>query len=224
MAEETAQETTEETSAADPQFEKLMQRLDGFEGKVDARLASIEEASQSMAPDEYLRQFDQAAEEAQGLSSDDYDGQGQITPEAAQRELNRMIREEAERIADERVQAAVAPIHEQREADRRVAEANAIEARYPELQDEAVLKEMVARTAAAAEELGRPELAAEPKFFEKVYLAERAGERAGQESPDGAGRDVPLESAGGASVAADEEEEDPGERIVALARKRNPFG
>ena len=229
MADEAAT-TTDETSAeetpqADPQFEKLMQRLDGFETKLDERLSPIEQALQPADPDEYLRQFDRAAEDP-GPSDDDYDQQGQLTPEAAQRELNRLVDERARAIADERVQAAVGPIQEQREAERRVAEANAIEEKYPELQDEKVLKEMVDLTIQAAQELGKPELAAEPKFFEKVYLAERAGERAGQESPGGADRDVSLESARGASAAGGEEdEEDAGDRIVALAqRTRAPFG
>lgn len=227
MAEDaaTTEETTaEETPKADPQFDKLMERLDGFETKLDERLSPIEQALQPVDPDEYLRQFDQSTEE-QGLTDADYDQQGQLTPEAAQRELNRLVDERARAIADERVQAAVGPIQEQRVAERRVAEADAIQAKYPELEDEAVLKEMVELTVQAANELGKPELAMEPKFFEKVYLAERAGERAGQESPDGADRDVSLESARGASAAGgEEEEEDIGDRIVALAKQRNPFG
>ena len=228
MAEDTGTATTEETTSEeakpDPQFEKLMERMDKFGQDLDARLSPIEQALQPADPDEYLRQFDQSTEE-QGLTQEDYDAQGQITPEAAQRELQRMIREEAEKIADERVKAAVTPLQEERIAERRAAEADAIEAKYPELQDEKVLSEMVGKTIQAAKSRGRDELAAEPWFFEMVYLAERAGERAGQESPDGAGRDVSLESAGGASAAgAEQEEEDPGDRIVALANKRQVFG
>jgi hypothetical protein len=214
MADESAApvETPAETPEAPDQFDKLMQGFESFKTDLDQRLGKVEQAL-TVPEEEYEEP------EPEGLTDADYDQAGGLTPEAAQRELQRMIREEAQKVAQEQIR----PIQEQRAAERRASEADDIEARYPELQDEKVLKSMVDLCATEAQALGRPELAAEPRFFEKVYLAAKAGESAVQPSADGADREVGLESAGGAS-AGEEEADDLGDRIVKAASRRNLFG
>jgi hypothetical protein len=117
---------------------------------------------------------------------------GDFAPEHV--ELN----EDGQRAALEQLvrQAAleeVGPLLGEREKADRMAEANALEQKYPRLRDEAFQDEMIGLAIGEANRVGKPELAREPWWLEKVYLSHAAQQRAATEVPVGEEREVTLE-------------------------------
>jgi hypothetical protein len=146
----------------------------------------------------------------------DYGDDGQLSAEAQSRALQELV--------DRRVQAAVSPVLEQREDDRRAAEADALEEKYPELADEKVYQPVIQQALDFAGRLGNVELAREPALIEMLYLAGRAQASSAQEVPAGSQPGVPLERGGSAGPVDSSERDDAADRIVALAGKHRLGG
>lgn len=108
----------------------------------------------------------------------------------------------------------VAGLQGVRDRETRLAYANELEAKYPALQDETVQDEMISKTIAFAREIGRPEMAMDPRLLERIYLAHEAERRSASEVPAGRERGVTLER-GSAAGAGGLKQEDEGDRIVA---------
>lgn len=90
---------------------------------------------------------------------------------------------------------------------------------YPELADPKVGRGVLEAAQGLLEDLGKPEMIDHPSFVklvEMTYKAQKADERAQQETPAGRQQQVHLESGGGA--APQEAEEDLQDRITKLAQ------
>lgn len=116
---------------------------------------------------------------------------------------------------EQRMQQQFTAAQQQQELDQY---ADHLETRYPEFQDEAHTQRLLEATAAFAQQLGRPELAADPRLLERVLLAERA--QAGQGAP-GAQQsgEVHLETST-AAPGAPTGDVDPTAGIIAAAKGR----
>lgn len=155
------------------------------------------------------------------FTDDDFDADGNLTPEAENRALNDAIQRQ--------VAEALAPEREAEAARRRGAAADALEQKYPIFADpEARAPVFSAAQQAAqrlAQSLGQPELRdlwREPDFLEVVYLGIVGRQAAERETPAGGGSGVTLENGGSAAAAAGSGEgqyEGAGDRIAALATK-----
>jgi hypothetical protein len=154
--------------------------------------------------------------DAAPFSAEDYQDDGQLTAEAQQRALQELV--------DRRVQAAVSPVLEQREDDRRAAEADALEEKYPALGDEKVYQPVIQQALDFAGRLGNVELAREPALIEMLYLASLAKQSSAQEVPAGSQPGVPLERGGSAGPVDTSEREDAADAIVALAGRHRLSG
>lgn len=95
--------------------------------------------------------------------------------------------------------------------------ADHIERQYPEFQDEEHTARLLDATAQFAQQLGRPELASDPRLLERVLLAERA--QSGQAGSPAPGQEVHLETST-AAPGAPTGEVDPAAGIVAAAKGR----
>lgn len=91
--------------------------------------------------------------------------------------------------------------------------ADQIERQYPEFQDEEHTARLLDATAQFAQQLGRPELASDPRLLERVLLAERA------QSGQAPGQEVHLETST-AAPGAPTGDVDPTAGIVAAAKGR----
>jgi hypothetical protein len=191
--------------------------LDGFGSRFDSLEQRIPEPTPAAADENAGGGGDELPIPV--FEDTDYDDQGNLSMEAQVR----AIQEIATEIADQRVNAAVSPIIEERATQARVAYAEHLEETYPDLQDEATQDRMIEETRRFAEALGRPDLASEPRLLEVVYLAQRATSTADRETPAGAEREVNVERGGGAGPAPSANADDSdaiGDRIVGRARKR----
>lgn len=150
----------------------------------------------------------------------DFDEDGALSLDAQAREMNRI----AEEIADRKIEGVQAERAAEREEiawQGRDADADALEAKYPDLADPVKQDQYLQIAAELADDLGRPDLAAEPKWLERVYLSEVAKQKAGDEIPAGDEQGVRVERGGAAAAAAAAGGEmDDGDRIVAAARSR----
>lgn len=210
----TQTETTEESGAGqqDAAADRLMAQFEQFTGSVNERFDRLEQAQQPEEEDEEedLSAFELSPDD---FEDDDFAEDGNLTPEAQKRAFSQMVKAA--------VAAELAPERARQAEERRAAEADALEQKYPELGDERVQSDMIERTVEFARAIGNPELAREPKLLEMVYLAEKARGRAGDEIPAGSTQGVRLESGTGAPPAESGQQPDDGDRIVALAKKRH---
>jgi hypothetical protein len=190
---------------------RLMEQFNTFTSDVTSRLDRFEQAQQPEEDEEDDDDLSQYALDPNDFSDDDFSDDGNLTPEAQQRAFVEMMRRVAK--------AELAPFEAQRAEERRVAEADALEEKYPELQEESVQDAMIEKVVAFAKQIGQPELAREPALLEMVYLAEKAKERAGDEIPAGSERTVRLQTGSTAPPAESREQTDDGDRIVSLANK-----
>lgn len=146
------------------------------------------------------------------FNEEDFNERGEPTLEAQAREI--------QRIADERVQAALEPMQAERAQERQAAQQerwdadlDALEERFPKLQDEKVQEEVVNRAVEAARALGNPALAGNPRLVKAAYFEWAAEQAAAGEIPAGSQREVTLERGGGAGPAASASD-DRGDNIV----------
>jgi hypothetical protein len=146
------------------------------------------------------------------FSIEDYDEDGQLSPEAQAREIARLVQQG--------VEEALAPEREERAWERRDQEADALEERYPDLAGEKQ-EHYLQLAQQKAQALGQPTLAIEPSFLEMVYLEAQAREKAGDEIPAGSRQEVSVERGGTVQPVSADGPGDDGDRIVSLARSKH---
>jgi hypothetical protein len=213
---ETAEAATEdqgggEAAAPDP-LGKLTSAFESFQTDIGSRLDRIEQARPAAEDEADEEEQDDLGELDFEFTDEDFDEQGQLSNDAQMREFANMMRQ----IAREEQ----APIIAEREDQRRVAEADALEQRYPMLQDEKEQDKYVQMAVQAAQELGMPELAREPRFFERVFLSDLGRQGIQAEVPAGSTPGATLERGGGAPPAEGQSSTDEaGDRIVAVSRQ-----
>lgn len=215
-----AAEGTPETPDVSKIIGEFGSRLDGFMERVGGQIETLSQqgAAAGDAGDEgdagegevSLPQYNVA----------DYDEDGLLRDEAQAREMARIAGE----IADQRVagiQSERAAEREARAWEVRDSKAEALESKYPDLADEDKQEHYLQIAKDEAEKLGKPELAIEPDWLERVYLSEKAKETAGDEIPAGGKDGVTLERGGvTATQPGGSEGQNDGDRIVALAKQR----
>jgi hypothetical protein len=216
QGEATTTEATEEKGggeAATPDpIEKVTSAFESFKDDIGSRLDRIEQARPAADEQDEEDEDDGLGELDFEFAEDDFDEQGQLSSEAQMREFANMMRQ----IAREEQ----APIIAEREDQRRVAEADALEERYPTLQDEKVQDKYVQMAVEEAQRLGMPELAREPRFFEQVFLSDLGRQGIQAEVPAGSTPGATLERGGGAPPAEGQSSTDEaGDRIVAVSRQ-----
>jgi hypothetical protein len=192
----------------------LDEKLGAFQTTFEQRFKGLEDRIPAPAVEEPAEEevdFDALLDEV--LGDEDFD---QETGQATRDGQIKLIRELARREA----QAALAPEIENREQERRVAEADALEEKYPELTDEKVQDAMFGRMAELAKSLGQPGLTKEPRFLEMVYLSEKARQSGETEVPADQQGGVHLERSGGGGPVQAQTGEDDGDRIVKLAGQK----
>lgn len=197
--------------------DRLTSALDGFRDEFTGRLEQMQRVFEERLPQQEPEEEPELADprDPEFFGDEDYAPDGSLTEEAQARQFEAILAQMVEQAA----QQQVAPLYQQREAERRDREADALEERYPDLRDEETQDRVLERAAEVAQQLGNPEAAIEPAFVELVYLAMQAQERAASETPAGGGPNVPIERGGGASPAQGGDEPDLGDAIVKLAQK-----
>lgn len=187
-------------------FTAFQQDMTGRFEALEQRIPEPQQPEAEEEPDEFTPAF----------QPQDYGDDGQLSAEAQSRALQELV--------DRRVQAAVSPVLAAREDDRRAAEADALEEKYPELADEKVYQPVIQQALDFAGRLGNVELAREPALIEMLYLAGRAQASGAQEVPAGSQPGVPLERGGSAGPVDSSERDDAADQIVALAGKHRLGG
>lgn len=191
-------------------------KLDQFGTQFGERLDRLEQpaggepegGSGGGEPEIYVPQF----------NDDDFTAEGDLTAEAQARAV--------QEIAQRAVTEAMAPRMAAEREERRVAYADALETKYPELGEQETQNAVFDRAKQAAQQFaritGKPELAelaGEPEFLEVVYLGMKAEKQSGDEVPAGSEKEVTLEGGGGAGAASASGGDDAGDRIVQRANK-----
>ena len=203
--------------AATPNFDSLVER---FTAAIEPRFETLETA---LKPPEEPAAITDPNDPNFFDPTVDFGPDGSVTDEAQDRAFWAAVRQEAQTIAQQQVQEAIAPITAERRQEQVSQQADALEAKYPELTQEDVQNRVLDAAASYAQALGvKPELAGEvarsPKFIEVVYLAMKAEEQQASASAPGAAPSVPLETGGSAGPAAPTDQPDEGARLVALAQ------
>jgi hypothetical protein len=203
-----AAEGTEGAAATPDALERLASSFETFQNDVTNRFETITSRLPEQQAEEEVEDDDLAGYEFE-FGEEDYDDDGALTPEASMRAMQDMMRQ----VAAEQMR----PHLEAQAQERRIAEADALEERYSKLQDETFQTEMIDETIRFCQEIGRPELAREPRMLEIVYLAHEAQQHAENEVPAGSEREVVLSRSGAAGAGQGEDQGDDGDRIVKLA-------
>jgi hypothetical protein len=97
----------------------------------------------------------------------------------------------------ERVAEAVAPLREQLAEHQRELQANHLVAEFPELGDPEVAEHVVGLAHELAQQMERPDLAGDPRFWRLAYLAGRAADIANEEAGHNDVAAAYLEGGGG---------------------------
>ena len=148
------------------------------------------------------------------------DGYGNMVPVPQQPQQQFQQQQEDPRLAE--VLQTVQGLQTQFERQQVLGKVAEYEARYPELKKPEVFRPAAEAAAAKAQEMGRPDLAGDPEWVVTHWLAERAANSAGSETPAGSAQEMQLEQPGG--VAPAQPEVDPGDAIVdAFTSKRPPW-
>ena len=139
-----------------------------------------------------------------------------------------ILEQEARQILAEHVENAVAermnPIVAGQREEKRNADLQALEKQYPELRTSEGAAPVLAKAQEVAESLGSPEMAYEAPFLRQVYLAMKAEAASTAERESEAEAEMPLESpSGGNRKAAEDEDAELADRIVAAGQNRNSF-
>lgn len=207
------------SGAQAPDFDALFSR---FEEKVGERFESLEERLPAPAG-ESVPEIPDPADIDAFFSDEDFADDGELTQEAQERHFWATVQKEAATIAEAKVKEALSPLQEQQEQERRGQAADALEAKYLELQNADVVEKVLDAAVRHAQRLGVPpeqvnQVATEPAFIELTYLAMKATEQtAGEPAPAAPG--VTLESGGAAGPADAQDAPDLGDRIVKLANE-----
>jgi hypothetical protein len=197
-------EAPEAQPSIDPaRFESVESRLGEVSDGMRQLMSRIPEQQAEPEPD-----FGQQLESL-------YDDSGFADPAAIQQLIQQQVQSG--------VQQAMAPLAQQFQEMRQGMTAeklDALQSRYPDLQDPAKAAEVVDDVVTRAQAWGNPELANNPEFVEMVHLS-RLGRAMPQETPAGQGPEAHLESGGGGGPA--EPEADPFDAIIAKGRRPSVF-
>jgi hypothetical protein len=237
-----------EGAAGDPQIGQLLEGFNSFRGEITGRLDALESdlfepeggddeplpgvpdfpAGGAQPPSAGQPTYPAQPGVApgfppQGEPQQPYQGQQapvapQLPPEAAQI-LDQYIGQRvtaAQQQLDQRLQAQFTQQQRQSELD---AYADGLEAKYEEFGDEERTKQLLASTAAFAQQLGHPELASDPRLLERVLLVERAQAGAAAGGGQAQPGEVHLETTP-AAPGGSPSDEDPAAGIVAAAKGR----
>jgi hypothetical protein len=198
--------------------EQFGSRLDALSSSLDERFAAFGEGGEEEGGE------GGGEELAPVFSESDFDERGEVTLEAVGREI--------QRITDERVQQGLQGINAERAAERDAAmqERNdaaldALEERYPQLQDPEVQAAVVERAARVAQEIGADErTAGNAAFIQQAYLAYAAERAAEGEIPANALKEHNLERGGGAGPAAAASDDRAGNIVKSVTRSQFRLG
>lgn len=193
-------EATEQQAGLD--LAPIMERMDGIGSTIEQLRASLTPAEEAEAEEEF--DYTSLFEDADAESP-------QFDPQAVQQ----MIQQEAQRL----IEAQMAPMTEQIRNIQVGLDAEQLVAKYPDLNDDAVVGPVVQAAQALAEAVGDPSLAQNPQVVELIYKAQRADKQAAGERPVGAEQGFDLERAGGAGPAA--VEPNIAERVITAAKSQN---
>lgn len=191
--------------------DRLEQMLDGFSRRIGTRLDGFEQRLPEPEPEP--EQWD-----APQFEPGDYTETGELSPEASMRAMRDMMRQV---VKDE-----LAPMEQQRVQEQRDTYADQLEQRYPALRDQATQEAVIEETVRFAEQLGRPDLAGDPRLLEQMYLARLGRERTSSEAPMQGGQQQgaiePERGAAPAAPAPEKSVEDSlGDEIVSLAQRQH---
>jgi hypothetical protein len=212
--EDDVEEQPEAEAAEQPEAsggdDRVIQALEQFGAQITDRIGQITAPAQPQAEPEAEADFEEQLDAIiDELPDEHFDDEGNLTAEGMFAAMSTIAREAA--------REEFAPHAAERDSERRAAEADELEEKYPQLRDAKVQDEIWDKSVALARQLGKPELAAEPAFFERVYLAHEAEQRVAAETPasDRPSASVERSSAAPAKPA---KQEDDGDRIVKLAK------
>lgn len=198
-------QTQQDTPAVDP----VMARLDELTSRFDQLQAPVQQDTRGIT-DFAMQQFEPEAdpdpEPDYGYEEDDAQAE-----QRAFEQLQKLVQEQVTQGVQQHIQPFI--VRQQAEA---------LEAKYPDLAKPEVAARVMQQAEQFAQQLGQPNLAGSPALIEKLYLAERAGNLAAQETPADGGTGVHLESGGGQPQQQQMDERD---RIVNMGRTQpNSFG
>lgn len=194
-----AGEQTQQGGADDP-IAKLMSSMETFQQGMTARLGEFEQrlpqAAPAAAEESGAEEFDLAAL-LEGLPDEAFDAEsGMVTPEGQMELMRQLARNEADAVRSEHAQREMEAAHD--------AYANQIEEKYTELQNPETQKQVLAEATRLARQMGQPDLAANPYFFEQTYLSMAGRARAAAEvRAQDADPGVRLEQPGGGGGPVD---------------------
>lgn len=140
-------------------------------------------------------------------------------PQQLAERLSGYVQQEASRMAQEMVQQHIEPLKGEWSEMRVQQEAQMLVDEFPELGQPEVAEKVAGKGGVAeqlAQQLGMPELAAQPKFWRIAYIASRAMDAMQEEGAEDP-RAAHLEGGGGARPSAPEQV-DLGEQIVSARR------
>lgn len=188
--------------------ESLGERLDGFEQRLPEQQQQEYQRNDlgqfAGNPDPYGQQPGAVPPNGQQQPGPQYDEYGELTPEAAQAQLQQMLnpmlgpmQQQMQQMAEQN--ARLTQTMQELEMDRG---AEHLEQKYPELQEEQAANALVAQALQVAQQMGSPDLVGRTGFLELVHKAQRADAAASSETAATPGPS--LEPAGGASLAGTE--------------------
>lgn len=192
-------------------FARVMQSMEAFGQRFDALEQRLPPAQQPQAEEDAGDGFDLAAL-LEELPDEMFAESGEVTPEGQMELMRQMARAEADAVRSEQQQAQVQAQHD--------AYANHLEQQYPDLRDPGKQQEVLAEAQRLAQQMGSPDMVANPYFFEMAYLSMAARSRAEAEVPaQNADRGVRLEQPGGGGGPVDNGDGPSAQqRIVGAAR------
>lgn len=196
---------TQQAPTGDPRIDALLERQAEQNETMRTLMQRIPEPTPEAAPD-FGEQFEDLWTETGGM------------PDPNQ--IQSLIQQQVQ----QGIEQAVGPLAEQFNEMRQGMTAeklDALQQRYPEIQDPARASELVDAVVTRAQAWGNPALASNPDFVEMVHLSEKGRAMGAQETPAGQGPDTHLETGGGASPV--QPEADPWDAIVAKGRKPSVF-
>lgn len=213
--------SAEGAPAAGGQQQGQVPDFDALFNRFDQSLRSLDERAQALAPAAAAPEIPDP-DSPEFFGDEDFAPGGGLTPEAEDRYFWANMDKRIATTARQMAQEMIAPIEAERRAEQRAAEADQLEAQYPELADSAVQDKVIQASIEHAQRLGLPaemidDVALSPRMIRIAYLAMKAEEQRGRESGPGT-PDVTLEMGGAAGPAGEQGEADLGDRIVAAAQ------
>lgn len=194
-ATDVVEETGTQEAAAEP-------KGDDYQARIDARLEEMSRTIQDLAQRPY---YEPQQEEEEDDRYPLEEGDEGFDEQEAQRVLDQIV--------NQRVQEALQPLETRQANDRRDRAYEDLKQRLPEFQKDEVSRKYVEAAVRELEEdgnLGAIEDQRLIRLIERMYKADKADERAAQETP--ARRETSLESSGAAGP--DDAEEDLQDRLI----------